>query len=150
MGKYTGITQLWPLEDVPDGFLALDGSEVSQTTYAELYALYGDDYGTAVTPGYFKLPDTRGLFPRCCGASTVDPDAASRTDRGDGTTGNVVGTKQADAMVEHGHNVRVGNAGVGGMFYGFATATPRVAHTELTGASDSRPKNIYLQLIVRI
>jgi len=42
--------------------LLCDGSEVSQTTYAALYAALGDIYGTA-GPGNFKLPDYRARFP---------------------------------------------------------------------------------------
>ena len=42
--------------------LLCDGSEVSQTTYAALYAVLGAIYGTA-SAGNFKLPDYRARFP---------------------------------------------------------------------------------------
>lgn len=47
----------------------------------------------------FSLPDARGQFIRIWdNGAGVDPDAASRTDRGDGTTGDNVGTNQDFAI----------------------------------------------------
>lgn len=43
----------------PTGWLLCDGSTVSQTTYADLYALIGTTYGPA-SGGNFTLPDLRG------------------------------------------------------------------------------------------
>lgn len=44
---------------VPNGYLLADGTEVSKTTYAFLYALIGDTYGTPEDNTKFKLPDFR-------------------------------------------------------------------------------------------
>lgn len=53
-----------------DGTILLcDGREVSQTTYADLYAKIGATYGTA-SAGNFKLPDYRGRSPIGIGTST--------------------------------------------------------------------------------
>lgn len=38
----------------------LEGAEVSKTTYAALYEIYGDTYGTAASEDNFVLPDFRG------------------------------------------------------------------------------------------
>lgn len=46
----------------PVGFLVCDGSEVSKTTYADLFAIIGDTYGTATDTSKFKLPDLRDKF----------------------------------------------------------------------------------------
>ena len=43
----------------PAGYFLCDGSEKSQTDYAALYAVIGDDYGSA-SSGNFKLPDLAG------------------------------------------------------------------------------------------
>lgn len=45
-----------------DKRLLCDGSNVSQTTYADLYAAIGNTYGSAPA-GQFKLPDFRARFP---------------------------------------------------------------------------------------
>lgn len=46
----------------PVGFLVCDGSEVSKTTYADLFEIIGDTYGTATDTSKFKLPDLRDRF----------------------------------------------------------------------------------------
>lgn len=46
---------------VPTGWLACDGSEVSQSTYADLYAIVGTTWNTGgEAGGNFRLPDFRG------------------------------------------------------------------------------------------
>jgi microcystin-dependent protein len=48
----------------PTHFLLCDGSVVSQTTYADLYAVIGTVYDTGGEGGgNFRLPDFRGRFP---------------------------------------------------------------------------------------
>ena len=47
---------------LPIGFLLCDGSEVSKTTYADLYKVIGNIYGTATDTSKFKLPDLRDKF----------------------------------------------------------------------------------------
>ncbi len=89
----------WSTDTVPDGFLVRDGSAVSRATYADLFAVIGTRYGAGDGSTTFNLPDHRGLFERFWDdGSGVDADASSRTDRGDGTTGDAVGTIQSDAI----------------------------------------------------
>ena len=73
-------------------------------TYAELYDFIGTDYGSGDGSTTFNIPDRRGLFPRSWDHGRgVDPDRSSRTDRGDGTTGDHVGTRQGDEFRSHYH-----------------------------------------------
>lgn len=44
----------------PDGWLAADGSAVSRTTYADLFAAIGTTYGVGDGSTTFNLPDARG------------------------------------------------------------------------------------------
>ena len=54
----------------------------------------------------FPVPDTRGMVLRDIDTTaTIDPDAAARTNRGDGTTGAQVGTKQQDMYGSHRHEI---------------------------------------------
>lgn len=46
----------------PVGFLVCDGSEVSKSTYADLFEVIGNTYGTATDTSKFKLPDLRDRF----------------------------------------------------------------------------------------
>lgn len=91
---------------IPTGYLTCDGSAVSRTTYADLFTLIGETYGAGDGSTTFNLPDYRGQFLRGVDAgATTDPDATSRIDRGDGTTGDAVGTKQFSENLAHDHEV---------------------------------------------
>jgi microcystin-dependent protein len=46
----------------PDGYLFCDGSSVSDTTYADLHAVIGNNYGTP-SSGQFILPNMEGRIP---------------------------------------------------------------------------------------
>ena len=89
----------------PTGFLFCDGSAVSRTTYAILYAVIGDRWGEGDGSTTFHLPDGRGEHLRGVDhGQGNDPDAASRTASATGgATGDAVGTKQLDAMQGHRH-----------------------------------------------
>jgi microcystin-dependent protein len=50
------------------GWLLADGSEVSRTTYANLFAAIGTRYGDGDTTTTFNLPDARGRSPIGAGA----------------------------------------------------------------------------------
>lgn len=47
----------------PSGWLICDGSAVSRTTYADLFAVVGTAYGTGNGSSTFNLPDLRGRVP---------------------------------------------------------------------------------------
>ena len=60
----------------------------------------------------FAVPDPRGRVIRITdGGAGVDPDAGTRTDRGDGVGGDVEGSDQDDALQGHKHNVNMGGGG---------------------------------------
>lgn len=66
----TGTVLTFAGNTLPTGYLWCDGAEISQTTYADLYAviglIYSTDRKTSPSAGNFFLPDMRGLF--VCGA----------------------------------------------------------------------------------
>ena len=101
-----GEIKIWPAGTIPSGYLECDGSAVSRTTYATLFAVIGTMYGAGDGTTTFNLPDYRGEFLRgWANGSTNDPDRAARTDRGDGVIGDNVGTKQAGQTLSHLHVV---------------------------------------------
>ena len=109
-----GLIISWATDTVPSGYLECDGSTISRTTYANLFTAVSDLYGIGDGSSTFEIPDLRGKFLRGWdhGAGT-DPDAASRTDSGDGsTTGDHVGTNQDDGIKEHEHSL-TGRIGAG-------------------------------------
>ena len=91
----------WPVDTIPAGWLECDGSAVSRASYPALFAAYGTRYGPGDGSTTFTLPNYKDYFLRGFDASGTN--AASRTDRGDGTTGAAVGTKQAGDYLAHTH-----------------------------------------------
>ncbi|MCP4138662.1 MAG: tail fiber protein [bacterium] len=92
-------------ENVPDGWLLCDGQAVSREEYTGLFNAVGTMYGSGNGASTFNVPDYRGYFLRGWnnGAGS-DPDAGTRTNRGDGTTGDRVGTIQDDNIKGHSHS----------------------------------------------
>lgn len=139
----------------PSGWLECDGSLLNRTTYASLFAVIGTQYDSSVSGSQFRLPDFRGYFSRSWnhGASN-DPDAASRTDRGDGTGGDVVGSKQADQLKAHTHTINakslpVAGTGVEAPLTEATSATDNTYATVSTGGNETRPKNFYEMYIIK-
>lgn len=57
-----GAGLLWYSGTAPDSFLICDGTSLSRTTYAKLFAILGTTYGS-VDASSFSLPDLRQRFP---------------------------------------------------------------------------------------
>lgn len=55
----TGSLMMWSTVAAPSGFLLCDGSAVSRTTYAALFALLGTVFGTGDGVNTFNIPDYR-------------------------------------------------------------------------------------------
>jgi microcystin-dependent protein len=142
---FSGITP-------PPGYLACDGAAVSRTTYAGLFGVIGIMYGAGNGTTTFNLPDYRGYFLRGWdnGAGN-DPDAASRTNRGDGITGDNIGTKQTDQFVSHSHSFPWSFSASGnGLGYATNTASANASlGTNPTGGTESRPKNITILYYIK-
>jgi len=75
---------------LPDGYLECDGSAVSRTTYADLFAVLGTRYGIGNGSTTFNLPDLRGEFIR-------GYDNSRGVD-----TGRVIGTWQKGSFIAGG------------------------------------------------
>lgn len=65
-----GVLMYYPSSSIPYGWLFCDGSTVSRTTYANLYAAIGTTYGVGDGTTTFTLPDVRGQFIRSWAGST--------------------------------------------------------------------------------
>jgi microcystin-dependent protein len=101
------------------GWLYCDGTAVSRTNYADLFAVIGTAFGNGDGVSTFDLPDLRGIVGRGADNSAgVDPDAASRSASAPGgNTGPIVGSLQpcatrapvagytATTAGDHTHNV---------------------------------------------
>jgi len=59
-GLPAGILTPFAGSTAPDGWLLCDGSDVSRTTYSNLFAMIGTSYGSGDGSTTFTLPDLRG------------------------------------------------------------------------------------------
>jgi len=155
---------------VPDGWLLCDGSAVSRSNYAALYAVIGTAWGSGNNSTTFNLPDMRGMFLRgVSGDSGRDVDTATRLPIKDGGNGgNSVGSYQGDAIRNMTGDLAVGAGGgslnratgifyVGkdvinqGMFYnnGNRAVASFDASLVVPVGSDNRPQNIYVNYIIK-
>ena len=74
----------------PTGFLLCDGSSVSQSTYADLFAVIGTTYDTGDDGSTFKLPDLRGRV--VAGQDDMGGSSANRlTNQTGGLNGDTLG-----------------------------------------------------------
>lgn len=143
-------------DTAPDRYLECDGSSLNRVTYADLFAVIGVKFGS-VDGSSFNLPDLRGEFLRGYDNSAgTDPDAATRTDRGDGTTGDAIGTKQASDNKTHTHDVSGNNfivTGAGTGYTNIGTGGTLVYYSAATlasgNANEARPTNISVMWIIR-
>lgn len=104
---------------LPDGYLLANGSPVSRTSYAALYAAIGVTYGAGDGSTTFNLPDGRGVVLR-------------GLDNGRGLdTGRALGSYQADSFASHGHGVNDPSHahGVSDPGHGHGVNDPGHAHT---------------------
>lgn len=145
----------------PTGFFMCDGTAVSRTTYASLYAIIGITHGHGDGTTTFNVPDYRGRFLRGVdGAAGLDPDKAGRTAMATGgNTGNAVGTVQTDDYPTHAHSYNQsagggggadGGSGNGSLYGGVGGATTGNAGAINGGSgAEVRPKNAYVNYIIK-
>lgn len=141
----------------PAGWLKANGTAVSRTAYAALFAAIGTTYGAGDGFNTFNLPDLRGEFIR-------------GFDDGRGVdAGRTFGAWQGDGYASHNHNVNdpghshpftVSNAGTGASGIpqgsngtgGYGSGTGAVA-TGITiqnsGGNETRPRNIAMLACIK-
>lgn len=152
IGIYIGSVVAWMTPNPPADWLLCNGQAVSRTTYSELFSVIGTMYGSGDGSTTFNLPDMRGRFLRgTANGSARDPDRASRTGRGDGTTGDNVGTLQGDQFRSHTHTFQKAptSNNTGGSYVTPANLGGSNVTTTAAGGSETRPININVNWIMK-
>jgi hypothetical protein len=153
-----GTIMGWPADVAPEGFLECNGASVAKADFPKLFAAIGTSYGS-IDSASFNLPDFRGEFLRGWShASGKDPNAGGRSDRGDGTSGDQVGTKQGHDIQSHNHKIGRWVGGSPGYQYPFPDPNQDNAllddggpnpNVQATGGSESRPRNINVMWVIK-
>ncbi|CAN7594462.1 phage tail-collar fiber domain-containing protein [Variovorax paradoxus] len=106
-----GMPGHWPSANLPAGWLVRDGSAVSRTAFAALFAVLGTTYGAGDGFTSFNVPDDRGLFDGGADLGRgMDPEMSlgARLDSTNKAHGHAVTVQQSG---EHGHDVNIDESG---------------------------------------
>jgi microcystin-dependent protein len=109
----------------PNGFLICDGSAISRSTYASLYAVIGTVWGVGDGSTTFNIPDLQGIFLRGVGSHGSLQDANGTAFSG------TLGSYQNDNFQSHVHflqNIAVTGSAAGSYSIG-AGAFAAINHT---------------------
>jgi hypothetical protein len=66
-----GAVMPFAMNSAPSGWLAADGTAVSRSTYATLFAAISTTHGSGDGSTTFNVPDLRGIFVRGSGDQTI-------------------------------------------------------------------------------
>jgi microcystin-dependent protein len=138
----TGSIIAYPSQIVPSGYLECNGSLLSRTTYASLFAIIGTTYGVGDGTTTFNIPDLRGIFIR-------------GLDNGRGLdTGRTIGSYQADEFKSHAHTIApmwangmARNDDSSGI-YTWSRNTSSL-NTNSSGGVETRPKNTAMMYCIK-
>ena len=122
----------------PSGYLKADGSAISRTAYAALFAAIGTTHGSGDGSTTFNLPDLRGEFVRGW-------DDGRGVDSGRG-----FGSAQSDEFKSHNHTLTAKSFTTGpGAGWRDVTTSNATNATSFTGGSETRPRNIALLYCIK-
>lgn len=143
-----GAVMPFAMNSAPAGWLAADGTAVSRSTYAALFAAIGTTHGSGNGSTTFNLPDLRGIFVRGSGSQTIS-----------GTTYNkTFAAKETDDFRSHSHSGSIrytpGSNIVHTLTGGPSAITTGYAYdggnsTGSTGGTETRPANIALLYCIK-
>ena len=134
-----GAIMPFAMNSVPTGWLAADGTAVSRSTYATLFAAIATTYGVGDGSTTFNVPDLRGYFVRGTGTNS------------DGTVSGTFAAKQADELKSHTHTYTFKSTTGGSSAGGDPNSiTNTSVNTGATGGTETRPRNIAMLYCVKI
>ena len=125
---------------IPDGNLQCDGSTISRTTYADLFAEIGTVYGVGDGSTTFDIPDLRGEFLRGW-------DDARGVD-----SGRALGSAQTDLFKSHAHTSAAFSSN---STHQMAISSGSIAiandgtSTGVAGGAETRPRNVAVMYVIK-
>jgi microcystin-dependent protein len=161
-GAPAGVIMAFAGTAAPTGFLPCDGSPVSRTTYATLFAAIGTTWGSGDGSTTFNVPDLRGMFMRGTGTNATGSSS--------GAAGPAVGAYAADTYLNHSHAVtdpghghsysiwgerRTAEGGQSSFWANTGSSTTGTSTTGLTvntsttGGTETKPKNYGVLYIIK-
>lgn len=131
----------------PAGWLLANGSAVSRTTYAALFAIIGTAYGPGDGATTFNLPNLKGRMPVGRDAAQVEFDVIGETGGTKAETLTLAQIPNASGnMAWHGGESGTPIAGVSGVFYFAEVIGQYKSNGAAIGGANSGRFNTYFSL----
>ena len=152
--SFAGMVAFFAMNTAPNGWLDADGSAVSRTTYAALFAAIGTTFGVGDGSTTFNLPDMRGEFPRGWddgrGVDTGRAFGSAQSFAIENISGSISmeGTRLASATgpfsISNGASITIG---------GSSSSTANImnfdASSDVQTATETRPRNVALLACIK-
>jgi len=139
----SGAVMSFTTQTVPEGWLECDGSQISRTTYSELFSKIGTVYGIGNGSTSFNVPDFRAEFLR-------------GWDHGKGIdSGRGLGVSQAESIKSHAMAVpripigSVHGGGGAGFIYDNSNYQPSSQTINYVGGGETRPRNFSVMYCIK-
>ena len=136
-----GTIKPWPKATAPDGYVLCDGSAISRTDFADLFAVISTTYGVGNGSTTFNVPNLTGKFPQgkdgsnnLAGTGGANTVTVSLTNNQAVTvTGNIDNTSLTSAqLASHNHNTNLGKSFFALGIDNEQAGVPRQANTDAT------------------
>lgn len=139
-GSEIGAVSAFAMPTPPTGWLVCDGSTVSRTEYADLFATIGTLWGHGDEVTTFNLPDLRGEFVRGFDAGRGVDD------------GRAFASAQNDELKSHRHEIptAVRTSSYGAISeWNSSGGTNSTRYSEYEGGVETRPRNIAMTYAIK-
>jgi hypothetical protein len=126
----TGAITMWgaALASPPTGYLTCDGSAVSRTTYADLFAVVGSTWGAGDGSTTFNLPNFSNTFPYGANEGSSAGNASVGSRFADTTRGAITVSGNDNAVfMTHSGGFGYGSGNPGGLYPGSNSFPPYLA-----------------------
>lgn len=153
----TGALLMWPTASAPSGYLVCDGTAVSRTTYAALFAIIGTTFGAGDTTTTFNLPNYTNRMPygTTVGATGGSADAVvvshthTATSTDSGHVHNTTFGLASDTVSGGPITIQVTKAGSTNTATGNANITTTVNSTGSSGTGANLPPYLGINFIIK-
>jgi len=133
----TGEIRMWTTSSAPTGWVDCDGSAISRTTFAGLFAVIGTTFGVGDGSTTFNIPDFDGRVPLGAGTGDASDATAHALADKEGTETHTLSIAEMPAHT-HEQDTRTGLVGAGAQ-PGISSVSNRLREgtTQSTGGGGS-------------